>query len=158
MGGDMQPQAMTTRPVEVIAQRRAELHESMIALEAALAASAHGRRIEWAAGVSAALERVALDVERHIDATEGPDGMYAEVLADSPRLVPHVRRLTEDHAGIRADVQRLTRRLVEVPAGDDLAIASVREDGTDLLARLSKHRQRGADLVHQAYEIDLGGG
>lgn len=153
----MQIQASGTRPVEIVRQRRAELHDSMVALEGALAAPASGRRIEWAGGVAAALDRLAVDVERHVEATEGADGIYAEVLVDSPRLVPMVRRLVEDHVGLRADVDRLRRVIRGVLSGDDRAVAEVREDGTDLLSRLSKHRQRGADLVHDAYALDLGG-
>jgi hypothetical protein len=33
----------------------------------------------------------------------------------------------------------------------------VRELGTQLLATLSRHRQRGADLVYEAYQVDIGG-
>jgi hypothetical protein len=33
----------------------------------------------------------------------------------------------------------------------------VRGLGTALLGRLLRHRQRGSDLVYEAYQIDIGG-
>ncbi|HYU67411.1 MAG TPA: hypothetical protein VEK09_11695 [Jatrophihabitantaceae bacterium] len=36
-------------------------------------------------------------------------------------------------------------------------VAQLRTRGIDLLTRLDKHRQRGADLVFEAYETDIGG-
>jgi hypothetical protein len=33
----------------------------------------------------------------------------------------------------------------------------VRELGTTLLGALVRHRQRGADLVFEAYQVDIGG-
>jgi hypothetical protein len=33
----------------------------------------------------------------------------------------------------------------------------VRAAATSLLARLARHRQRGADLVFEAYQVDVGG-
>jgi len=36
-------------------------------------------------------------------------------------------------------------------------VDSVRDLGTALLGRLVRHRQRGSDLVFEAYEVDIGG-
>jgi hypothetical protein len=33
-----------------------------------------------------------------------------------------------------------------------------RADLTTLLVALARHRQRGADLVYEAYDVDIGGG
>jgi hypothetical protein len=41
-----------------------------------------------------------------------------------------------------------------VAAGD---VDTVRELGTALLDRLVRHRQHGADLIHEAYQVDIGG-
>jgi hypothetical protein len=35
---------------------------------------------------------------------------------------------------------------------------AVRKQGTNLLGRLVRHRQRGADLIYEAYQTDIGGG
>jgi hypothetical protein len=36
-------------------------------------------------------------------------------------------------------------------------VERVRQRADELLAALSRHRQRGADLVYEAYATDLGG-
>ena len=34
----------------------------------------------------------------------------------------------------------------------------MREHGTTVLGRIVRHRQRGADLIYEAYATDIGGG
>ncbi len=44
------------------------------------------------------------------------------------------------------------------PAGLGMEdVAALRDLGTSLLGRLVRHRQRGSDLVYEAYEFDIGG-
>lgn len=83
----------------------------------------------------------------HVAATEGPDGWYAEVLDAAPRLAGPIHALIREHGRIAADLDTLT----ELPATQLPAHAP------GLLDRLSVHRQRGADLHHEAYGTDLGG-
>ena len=42
-------------------------------------------------------------------------------------------------------------------AGGTEDVEQVRALGTSLLGRIVRHRQRGADLVYEAYEVDVGG-
>ena len=37
------------------------------------------------------------------------------------------------------------------------AVAARREAATELVGRIVRHRQRGADLIYEAYEVDIGG-
>lgn len=134
---------------------RAELLESIRALEQALAAPASGRAEAWTLRVHAALVELTADFREHVAITEGSDGLYQQVLTSSPRLANAVTRLTAEHAEIAATTQQLLDRSA-VPVGSD-AVEDLREDGTALLARLSRHRQRGSDLVYEAFELDIGG-
>jgi GrpB-like predicted nucleotidyltransferase (UPF0157 family) len=153
----MEPISMTPDAdlLEGLRRHRAELRESMGALEAALAAPAAGDRARWAQRVHVAAVELAGDFREHVDITEGPDGLYREVLTTSPRLSGAVSILTHEHALIRGQVDSL---LTRVAASDVSADADkVRDLGTALLGRLVRHRQRGADLVFEAYEFDIGG-
>lgn len=89
----------------------------------------------------------------HILAAEGPDGLYARLVADAPRLTRPVAGLVADHQELLAWADALARRL-DQPAGD---LPAARREAGELLAALSRHRQRGADLVYEAYQTDLGG-
>ena len=64
-------------------------------------------------------------------------------------------RLTRDHLLISGQIDRL---LTRVDAPHVIAdVDGVRGPGTILLGRLVRHRQRGSDLVYDAYEFDIGG-
>jgi Hemerythrin HHE cation binding domain len=153
-GGAVNPLA-SDGSLEAVRRRRAELRESLGRLEQALAAPAPQRTDAWAAGVSAALAGLSEDFHTHIAVTEGPDGLYQGVLASSPRLAHAVATLQDEHGDIGACIDDL-RTCVD-GASDPEGVSQVRELGVSLLARCLRHRQRGADLVYQAYEADIGG-
>jgi hypothetical protein len=44
--------------------------------------------------------------------------------------------------------------LLSLPV-DSAGVAKVREDVTGLLGALVRHRQTGADLVYEAYQVDI---
>ena len=139
-----------------IRQRRAELRESMNALELALAAAAPADGAShWVERVHAALLELSGDFRQHVAITEGPDGLYQEVQRVAPRLTGPVGRLAQDHVRIHEQLDGLLA-LVETPsAAED--VENVRSLGTGLLGRIVRHRQHGADLVYEAYEVDVGG-
>ena len=142
------------RLLEELRRHRAELRESISALEDALAAPATADRPRWTQRVEAALAEVAGDFRAHIELTEGPSGLYAEVIRTSPRLGGAVESLTRDHLLICGQVDKL---LALVANPDVVDVDGVRGSGTTLLGRLVRHRQRGSDLVFEAYEFDIGG-
>ena len=153
----MEPNSSTPDQVlvEALRRHRAELRESMTALENALAAPAIAGRARWVQRVQVALVEFGGDFREHIDITEGPDGLYRDLLKTSPRLSDAIASLTREHAVIKGQVDDLLGR---VTAPDLIAdVERVRDLGTALLGRLVRHRQRGSDLVFEAYEVDIGG-
>jgi hypothetical protein len=136
-------------------RRRAELLESVRALEQALAAPAPGRQQRWAERVHVALVELSADFREHIAITEGADGLYGELRASSPRLSGAVDRLIREHIAIVTEINELLKRSGAREAAEH--VDSIREFGTALLARLLRHRQRGSDLVFEAYQVDIGG-
>jgi hypothetical protein len=141
--------------LESLRRHRAELRDSMSALEQALAAPAAGGFERWGDQVQAALSDLYADFLLHIEVTEGHDGLYGELLEEAPRLSEAVSRLISEHAAI-------TGLLDDLVSGGttpetDADVTAVRRLGTELLGRLVRHRQRGADLVYEAYEFDIGG-
>lgn len=141
--------------LEELRRHRAELRDSMSALEDALAAPATADRARWAGRVHAALLELSGDLREHIDNTEGPSGVYRDLLATAPRLAGAVESLTREHVLIRDQVETLLGRVTADDGGRDAE--GVRSRGTLLLGRLVRHRQRGADLLFEAYEFDIGG-
>jgi hypothetical protein len=141
--------------LDALRRVRAELGGSMAALEQALVPPISGRHAAWAERVDVALVELSADFDEHVAVTEGPDGLHDAVLAATPRLSNAVRRLAGEHTAIRrlvGDLLALVRP--PVAAGE---VDAIRELGTALLGRLARHRQHGADLIHEAYQVDLGG-
>lgn len=136
--------------IEGVKARRADLHNALIDLERRTAAAAPGREEQWGMGVRAALDRVTHEFAEHVSATEGADGLFEQVRRRAPRLDHHTQRLTEDHG-------RITAELTTAIAALDSDVAGAREAVLSLLAHLARHRQMGADLVYEAYAVDLGG-
>jgi hypothetical protein len=141
--------------LEALRLRRAELRDSMSALEQALAAPAPGRLDAWAERVQVALVELLSDFREHVAIAEGPNGVYRGVLSTTPRLSEEVARLTRDHAEISHLLDHLLSCVSGAPLND--GVDGVRDLGTALLARLIRSRQRSADLVYEAYQSDIGG-
>ena len=145
-----------TPAVETTVELRADLHQAMIDTEDAIAAAAAGRFAEWAETVQAALERLHGCFHEHVKADECPEGLYEEITEREPRLRAQVTRLTAEHrsilAAIHAPFERLQNRGEEFVPADE-----IRREVTTALGRITLHRQRGADLVYEAYMVDLGG-
>ena len=150
---DESPTGSDRELLEELRRHRAELRESMSALEDALASPAVSDGSRWTQRVEAALAEVAGDFRAHVDITEGPSGLHVELLEASPRLAGAVADLTRDHLLIGGRIDDLLARV----AGPDGTADDVRTAATALLGRLVRHRQRGADLVFEAYEFDIGG-
>lgn len=137
-------------------RRRAELLESIGAVEQALATP--GREAHWAERVHVALVELDADFRGHVQITEGPHGLYGDLLLTAPRLSAAVDRLTHDHALIKTKIDDLLARLDPSDGAAELdEVDEVRERATALLARLLRHRQRGSDLIFEAYQAEIGG-
>jgi hypothetical protein len=151
--------AAVTPSLEDVRLRRAGLKAAMSALEIALASPAP-HRATWIAGVRESLHAVQEVWTRHIAATEAPGSFLDEVIAEAPRLATPASRLRREHGEILAAITRAERKLAEPPDDDtyDEWSDAVRGELTALLVALARHRQRGADLVYEAYDVDIGGG
>jgi hypothetical protein len=144
-----------TGDLAAVRRRRAELRETLGALECALATAA-GRPVVWGEQVLKAVSRLEGDFAEHVEVTEGPDGLHQSILAGDLRLANQVGALTAEHAEIAAGIAALA--VAVEPPVTDADVTDVRERGTTLLARIARHRQRGADLIYEAYQTDIGCG
>jgi len=142
--------------LDAVRVRRAELREALDALERALAAPAAGRAVIWGEAVHASAIGLADDFGAHIEVTEGPGGLYDAILSGDLRLANAVAVLTAAHGVIAVEIAELVANSAAPVTSDD--VDALRERGTKLLGHLIRHRQRGADLIYEAFESDIGGG
>lgn len=136
--------------------QRAGLRSAMVALEAAISAPGPGRPSAWWEGVERALAGVERVFAAHVEVTEGAGGLFEQVVDQAPRLAHAVGRLRQEHAAIRDGLRALTDRPAPAASADaSEEVERVREEALGLLGQLSRHRQRGADLLHEAFVVDV---
>lgn len=142
--------------VEKARTRRHSLAATMTNLEkvSSSPAAAEG----WHRGVSEALDELRLALGEHIVVTEGDEGLLDEILSTEPRLATEVGLIKAEHEELEEALDRAyltVEGALEIGSDDP---EPVRRRVMTLLGRLSLHRQRGADLVYEAYNVDIATG
>lgn len=147
-GADHRPEIDS---LAVARRHRAALLHSIQQVEEAVAAPA--QESGWRDRVADRLHELSAAFADHVVVTEGPAGLYAELLDHAPRLSRRVHVLIREHSAVVAALSTLEARA----ASPKTSIEDLRGWTGDLLRELSRHRQRGADVVYEAYHTDIGG-
>ena len=161
----------STGALEAAKGPRLSLRRALNDFEDALAVPSLGRAADWASRLTAVLEHLQTVWTVHVEVTEGPGGLYEEILENTPRMANMIDRFTREHATIARAIDAAMARLREAPDGDVAGEEGLRDgeeglrDGEEglrdglvrLFADLVRHRKRGLDLVYEAYHVDIGG-
>lgn len=131
---------------------RERLRGRLVAVDRAIGAPVGGGQ-RWLRRVRRELAALAHALDAHIEETERPDGVFDEILSVAPRQAREIERLVEEHAALRRECRRL-----ETLADTGASALSLRHRVDHLLRRFGEHRRRGADVVFEAFGIDIGGG
>ena len=140
-----------------VQEQRAQLRAALLGVEAVVSSALTGRTAQWAAEIAPPMLRLRDSVDRHVAVTEGAGGLFEQIQTDSPRLSGAVQRLHVEHEQFQAEIAGVLAKLSASPA-DPVEMAALREQINTLIGRIVRHRQRGADLINDAYEVDIGGG
>ncbi|MFB3737965.1 MAG: hemerythrin domain-containing protein [Candidatus Velamenicoccus archaeovorus] len=153
-----QPNDRTPSPAfEEARRRRADLHQALVALEESISSPASGRLEQWTADVTKHLNELVQTLREHVETTERVGGLYDDIRMRAPRLAPSISRLQEEHPELVQATMELVRRFESTPVGGDWELRDARDDVQRVLGKLVRHRQQGADLVWEAYNLDIGG-
>ena len=99
------------------------------------------------------LEGLRIALDQHVEEVEGTDGLFAELTELSPRLIHKIHAVRDEHPELCQGVGDA----IEL-ANSDAPSAAVRQAVLDVLFLIVRHRQHGADLVFDGYNVDIGGG
>jgi hypothetical protein len=121
-----------------------------------ISADVGARRDTWITAVSVAMDGLADAWEEHVAFTEGPDGLFDELLDESVEVAPEVDRLRRDHEVLLAHVTRARELLAQPTAGpeDTRVLLAL----TGIAKLVDQHRRRGADLLYRVYSVDVSAG
>jgi Ala-tRNA(Pro) deacylase len=128
------------------------LYDSLISVRRAVGAPiASGDR--WRKRLRRELIKLARAADDHVAETEAPNGLLAEIVEEAPRLWREADGLRAEHVML---VRECARVLSQVEgSGSPL---SLRRQVNTLLGQFERHRYQGADLVYEAFDVDIGGG
>jgi hypothetical protein len=138
-----------------VAQRRSELEEAMQLVEREAAAPSGSAG--WLDDLSAAVRRLEAAVSHHIIHVESPGGLLEEIVERAPRLQRSVEGTRDHHAVLAHSITSLLALLTPPAKGEVVPMGQIRADVIEILSELARHRQDGADLIHEAYDVDIGG-
>ena len=139
-----------------VRQHRAGLRAAIGSVERALSSAARGRVKAWSTDLRDELANLNEALEQHIAITEAPDGLLADITSAVPRLAHRVQKTKDDHVVLRAAVAAAIEAL---PDGDDEnQVPNARTKVVELLTAIVHHRHLGADLVYEAYNVDIEAG
>jgi hypothetical protein len=157
-GSPMKPEEGLTPALSEARQRRATLHDALVHLEMAISSPAAGRIPEWSAHVVKELTGVRDAFDQHVIVTEKPGGLYEEITTKAPRLDGTTTKLKGEHPDIAKQIEAMLDRLANVEIGsEEWPLDQARDDLQRFIGTVIRHRQRGADLVWEAYNVDIGG-
>jgi len=143
--------------LDTIKDRRQSLENAQHALTEALSQV----RANESAGlqlVQQAAEHANAVLEDHIEQTEAPGSIFENVIQDAPHLENKVRGLRHAHLGLKAKldmVRKISASAIESTV--EAAIGELEMAAFEFLDALTIHRHQGAELLYQAYQVDLGG-
>lgn len=143
--------------VQAARERRTALYGAMMDLDASLASPSG--RLTWTTNVGRDLMQLRQALADHIEEVEGPEGIMVRIAVDVPRLSDRVEALRAEHPELTALAEAIAARLATLEESPDEDEADeVRDAALGLLGALARHRHRGADLVYDAFDIEIGGG
>jgi len=143
-----------TPALEAAARRRRELRDALVAFEDAISSPVRDRET-WRGEVTGDLEALRQAFDDHVAETEHAGGLYDEMEQIAPHLAGKARRLREEHPQIAATLADGAARLAS-PLAPTTDVDALRDDLQRLMGRIVRHRQHGADLVWEAYAVDIG--
>lgn len=137
--------------VEKARVRRHLLADALHGLERAVAGPSESEG--WFDGVKNALEELRRALDEHIEVTEGKGGLLEEIQDVAPRLSNEIALIGAEHEEL---VELLDKAEASLDQSNDPK--AIRNRAMSLLPALFLHRQRGADLVYEAYNVDIAAG
>ncbi len=134
-----------------IVDRRQDFYDAMRRLE--LSAALPTGRDDWCQQVDAALAGLQQELVRHISEIEAADGLFVDIIERTPRLTSQVEDLRAEHVELTEACQGALEAITA-----KAPVSEIRRRVVGILGRLVVHRQDGAELLYESYNVDVSAG
>jgi hypothetical protein len=139
--------------LDAVRRRRQGMRAALVELEGAVAAPSAGRVDEWTAAVLRRVTALKEAFDHHVAVTEGPDGLFEEVIAEAPLLANRIAKLRDDHHAIDDALAACFSPGISLDPESQVAV--LRDAAVDAMTIVVRHRHAGASLVYEAYFVDI---
>lgn len=143
--------SVTAAATEAALARRERLLLGVTTLTDALERTTSDDR-DWHGEVRTATETLARTIDEHVVEAEAPHGFLDQITDEAPYLSRRAEALRREHPDLQATAGQV---LADWPDGDR---AAVRAHVAPLLRAAQRHRERGTELLLDAYALDLSAG
>jgi hypothetical protein len=143
-----------------VAENRLDRDRSLHALhelELRAGRPAPGREVEWLQQTLDALSALEAMVDNQQGNSSDADSTLSDIQRDEPRLHNRVVRLRRGYRNVHQAISRLRAQLEATPPAA-VDITDVRQQLDRVATELRYQRAQEADLVYEAYNVDLGTG
>lgn len=132
-------------------------------LEACLGQAAPGRELKWQQEVNSALDLLLAAMKESRDCVERDDGLIEEIKLEKPFLLNRIENLRAEFDGLFNQAAALQDQIKvgnddDVSASQQIGFADLRQRMSWLLSALRHHQAKEADLVYEAFNVDIGVG
>jgi hypothetical protein len=140
--------------VSAVRARRANLRKASARVEDVLSRAEPSAGTAWAEELTLVMAELTRAWETHVALTESPNGLLEQITTDAPRLSSTVARLRREHVDVATRLRSVDEQL---RSGQEPGLSQTRSDLATALVKINHHRKEGGELIHQAYQIDIGG-
>ncbi len=137
--------------LQAAAAKRVQLKEALSRVEIAAASPSAGTG--WRPTLVGELEVLQTALFEHVEEVEADDGLLTEMTTKAPRLVNMINQMRDEHP----ELCRQVDHAIATTTGP-ASIDEVRTEVLETLSAIARHRQKGADLVYEGYDVDIGSG
>ena len=137
--------------LERVEPQRGKLAAALRAYELAVMDTDDG----WEARLGGPLGALRGAFDEHVEFTEGPGGLFDEMLHDDTISVEsEIDQLRRDHIVVVAAMDRVDEALASPPSDPE----HLREVASSVSRLVGRHRRTGAQLLYDVYSVDTSAG
>jgi hypothetical protein len=119
---------------------------------------ASGRELVWRGDLRGTLAALATALEEQLGNALASEGLYSDIERDVPRLSRRVERLRRSYGELLERLTALERHVERISGSGRADTADIRAKVAAFTTELRRVRSEEADLLYEAYLVDIGGG
>lgn len=131
------------------------MEQALQDVEHAAAAPSGGET--WLEDLKRCMQQLETALSNHIVGVETPGALLDQIVEMAPRLQRDAEQTKAHHVVLSKAASEILLMIDAAHDVEDPPVDDIRNAIVYLLTEIARHRQSGADLIYNAYAIDIGG-